>query len=338
MITDHVNLLCCPGCKANLELEVPADNGSGDVVREDGHVMTGQLTCTGCATVYPVLKGVPRFIPPDNYAASFGFQWNLHNRTQYDSHSGSPVSRERLFLQTRWPEQMPGELVLEAGSGSGRFTEQLVTTDATVVSLDYSNAVEANYANNGHNRNLLVIQANMFELPFPADSFDRVLCIGVLQHTPDPQGALASLCTVLKPAGMLAVDIYRWTWRSAIWPKYYIRPFTRKIPNERLYWMCDKYINLMWPLSSLISRLGKPGIWINRYLMVPDYRSLYDLKNNAYKTWAKLDLFDMLSPDFDRPVSIPTFRRWFESLDLDQVDVGPGYNGIEGRAIKSPSG
>ena len=31
------------------------------------------------------MRGVPRFVSSDGYASNFGFEWNLHNKTQLDT-------------------------------------------------------------------------------------------------------------------------------------------------------------------------------------------------------------------------------------------------------------
>ena len=140
-----------------------------------------------------MIAGVPRFVPRENYASGFGLEWTKHARTQYDSYSGIPASEQRFFGETGWPRDMTGELILEVGSGSGRFTEQAARTGATVVSLDYSYAVDANNASNGARNNVLIVQADVFAMPFRPRSFDRVFCFGMLQHTPSPSSAFAAL-------------------------------------------------------------------------------------------------------------------------------------------------
>ena len=52
------------------------------------------LVCTACGSPYPIVRGLPRFVSSDNYAASFGMQWNRHPRTQLDSETGLTISRD----------------------------------------------------------------------------------------------------------------------------------------------------------------------------------------------------------------------------------------------------
>ena len=78
-------------------------------------------------------------------------------------------------------------MVLEVGSGAGRFTEILLKHGAIVHSIDYSNAVDANAINNGHHENLTLVQADIRRIPFPKAIYDYVVCLGVIQHTPNSE-------------------------------------------------------------------------------------------------------------------------------------------------------
>src|SRR5690606_37003165 len=97
---------------------------------------------------YPIVTGVPRFVPEENYAEAFGEQWVRFPRTQLDSATGLTLSRDRLERCLGHPlSELSGQLVLEAGSGAGRFTELLLQSGATLDSFDYSGAVAANACN-----------------------------------------------------------------------------------------------------------------------------------------------------------------------------------------------
>lgn len=327
MFLEHLQLLVCPACQAALRC------GQIDRRSADEAVIDGLLTCSGCAKQYPIVGGVPRFVPRENYASGFGLEWTRHARTQYDSYSGIPVSHGRFFSQTHWPAQMPGEVVLEVGSGSGRFTEQAANTGATVVSLDYSYAVDANFASNGSRRNVLIVQADVFAMPFRPGTFDRLFCFGMLQHTPDPQRAFAALPHVLKAGGALCADIYKVSLtRTFLQTKYWVRPFTRKMDPEKLYARVMAWVDFMWPLASVLRKLPK-GYAINWRLLVADY-SFLGLEGAMLKEWSYLDTFDMLAPRYDRPATLQTFRQWAASARLVDIEAEYTPHGVvlRGRA------
>lgn len=324
MNSDHLKFLRCPRCKGQFKLVKPKITG--------GRVESGKLNCCKCNEDYPIVKFIPRLVNNmDNYADDFGFQWNLHYRTQYDSYSGLNISEHRFFGESGWGRDLNGELLLEAGSGSGRFTEHAVSTGAFVISFDYSNAVEANYRNNGHYENLLIVQASIFEMPFPDEVFDKVICIGVLQHTPDPKRAFEALSAMLKYSGDLVVDAYEKLpgIKKYLETKYWVRPLTKKLSNKNLYRFCKFWVNLLWPLCKLSYKLtGRRSLsW---FLLVADYRGVYPLSEDILKEWSILDTFDMLAPEYDYPQTISSVRGWYEGLNYSEVNVKRGFNGIQG--------
>jgi ubiquinone/menaquinone biosynthesis C-methylase UbiE len=270
----------------------------------------------------------------ENYASSFGVEWNRHARTQYDSYTGTKISETRFFEETHWPRELHGETILEVGSGSGRFTEQAASTGAMIVSMDYSCAVDANYKSNRHKSNVLIVQGDIYSMPFRANFFDRLFCIGVLQHTPDVEQAFFSLLKYLKPGGNLAVDVYcyRW-WIHLLWARYWVRPITRRLEPEALYKLCERYVSVMWPIARLIHRLPK-GRYINSALLIADYKGVYPLSEEMLKEWAILDTFDGLSAFYEHPQSLRTVRTWFEKAGLESTEVDYGYSVIVGRGIK----
>jgi len=322
---EHLAHLRCPDCGGGLALAAVRAR-SGEQIAE------GDIGCSVCRREYPIVHGVPRFVSNDNYASGFGLEWTKHARTQYDSSTGVPISRDRFFDETGWPQHLAGELMLEAGSASGRFTEIAAETGAMIVSFDYSFAVEANYASNGDRPNVLIVQADIFAPPFEPGSFDKVFCFGVLQHTPDPRRAFESVVRMVRPGGSLATDIYKRTFFSTILhTKYVARLVTRRIDPSRLYRWVKRWVDLMWPLAGIIRRIPRVGPSINWRLLIADYSSI-GLPAHLLKEWAYLDTFDMLAPRYDTPATLKTFRSWFDEADLEEIDVRYGHNGIQGRA------
>lgn len=198
MYKEHAKLLVCPKCNGDLEL-------FGDII--DDFIESGNLICKRCDVSYEIVSGIPRFVESSNYADSFGFEWNMHKKTQYDSVSGVSASRTRFYNETRWGK-CDGEIILEAGCGSGRFTPyalEIAGESGLVISFDYSNAVDATSIR--PSKNLLRLQADIFNLPLKNDSCDKCFCFGVLQHTPSAKNAIKSLVDSLRGGGNLYVII-----------------------------------------------------------------------------------------------------------------------------------
>ena len=53
-----------------------------------------------------------------------------------------------------------------------------------------------------------VVQADLFRLPFRADTFDAAYSVGVLHHTPDAKGAFQSIRALVKPGGWFGIFIH----------------------------------------------------------------------------------------------------------------------------------
>ncbi len=260
----------------------------------------------------------------EEYTASFGLQWLRHSKTQLDSFTGIKLSEERLFASTGWPRDMRGQRILEAGCGAGRFTEILCQTGAEVIAFDASVAVEANRANNGHYKNLTVLRADIFRLPLLKASFDKVLCLGVLQATPDPEEAFHSLAQFLKPGGQIVADVYRKSLTTLLCWKYALRPLTKRLPPELLYRIIVGSAPVLVPATAALRRLGGPAL--ARLSPMVEY-SRFGLSPEINFDWAVLDTFDMYSPRYDRPQSVAEVRRWLARAGLEG-EAFAGGNGV----------
>ncbi len=235
------------------------------------------------------------------------------------------------FNVSGWSENLEGERILEAGSGAGRFTEALLQTGAEVYSFDFSNAVEANQINNGHMPNLHLFQSDIFNIPLPKESFDKVICLGVLQHTPEPKRSFIELSRYVRPGGELVVDVYKSTFISLLHWKYLLRPVTKRMKKESLYKLVTLLVPIILPLSKFMRMLfGRAGA---RLLPIVEYTYL-GLPPEINNEWAILDTFDMYSPAHDHPQSLRTVKKWFSEAGFTDAVVQYGPSGIVGRAKK----
>jgi SAM-dependent methyltransferase len=276
-------------------------------------------------------------VADDGYAESFGEQWNRYRRVQLDSVTGKPISRERLFSGTGWPEQLDGERVLEIGCGAGRFTEVLLEAGAEVWAVDASSAVDATRANLGEHERLHLAQADLFDLPFERGAFDRVLCYGVLQHTPDPRRAFLTTCEY---GGVIAADVYRRAPYVDRWSaKTLWRPLTKRLPRDTLRRLVEWYVPRWLPVDTRLARVPKLGRFLTAVVPCWNYIGLLPLNEDELRAWAVLDTFDALSPRYDSPQTLEAARAWVDEAGLVDAAVREGGNGIliNGRRARDPA-
>jgi SAM-dependent methyltransferase len=247
----------------------------------------------------------------------FGMQWTMFAGTQLDSRTGQPISRDRFVRTTGWtPDDLAGRRVLDVGCGSGRFTEVALSLGARVVAIDASVAARACKVNLASHPNLQVLQADLYALPFPPGTFDFVYCLGVLQHTADVRGAFLALVAQLAPGGRIAVDLYPRLWLNYLWPKYWLRPFTRRLPSRALWRSVRLLFPVLYPVSLALGRLPFVGHWARHAVPVVNYEGILPLSQHQLREWALLDTFDMLGPRYDQPQDVPTLERWFAEAGL----------------------
>lgn len=309
-----LDVFVCPTCKSPLDLRV--------LVRDGREVLEGTLTCPNCAVVYPIVRGVPRFVDRGSYASSFGFQWNWFRTVQLDSANGTDESARTLGAATGWAAaDYRGRRILDAGIGAGRFAEIAAGHGGEVFGIDLSTAVDAAYLNMGRHERIHVAQADIFAMPFRNETFDLAYSIGVLHHTPDPRAAFARVTASVRSGGQVALYVY-----SRYGPDHYvtdtIRAVTTRLPALAtlgvsaaailLYYLyripvVGKVLRVFWPIS-----------------MHPDWR------------WRWLDTFDLYSPQYQWKFLYPEVFRWFKDLGFSGVEILEGP--IRMRGTKDAAG
>jgi SAM-dependent methyltransferase len=319
--------LRCPETGEALELNILTEGKGGDV-------LSGQLVAKKSGQSYDIQNGIPRFVPLENYAASFGMQWNKFSDTQLDSVNGSKISEERFFGQTQWPRKMKGQKILEAGCGMGRFSQIALSTGADLYSLDYSTAVDAARKNMKAHPNHCLVQASIYEMPFERESFDKIFCFGVLQHTPDVAKTFASLVPYLKPGGELVVDVYA---APVSWfhPRQIFRPVTKRMNRDRLYKMVKAVAPPLMKMSNVVAAIPKAGDVFRHAVPIANYTGRYPaLSKDQLLEWAVLDTFDWLSPEYEQPQRAATVRRWFEEHAFENLHIERNVGIYIARGIK----
>jgi SAM-dependent methyltransferase len=292
-----LRMLACPKCFSELSC-------SSQAIGVDEEIVTGVLQCGECRQQYPIERGIPRFVDANNYASSFGYQWNCFKSEQIDAVNGTRLSEKRFYSETEWTaDWMSRKWILEVGCGAGRFLDVASQNDCEVVGVDMSNATDAARVTLSGRKNVHLVQASVYELPFRSGVFDGCYCIGVIQHTPDPERSLRALPRVLKEGGRLAVTIYErkpWTKLNA---KYLIRPITKRLNKKALLYTIKGLMPVLFPVTEVVFRIPYLGRLFMHAIPVANYVNERELTIRQRYDWAVLDTFDMLAPRYDQPQS-----------------------------------
>ncbi|HEV2826290.1 MAG TPA: methyltransferase domain-containing protein [Pyrinomonadaceae bacterium] len=295
MQTKLLDLLACPECGTALSCAVTEKE-------KDGEIVSGRLECASGAHQFPIEDAIPRFVPRENYAASFGYQWNRFKVEQLDSANGTGLSADRWYSETGWTRDwLKDKWVLDAGCGAGRFLDVAAEGEAQVVGLDISSAIDAARANLGGRQNVHFVQASIYNPPFRPGVFDGCYCIGVVQHTPDPQLAIGTLPHFLRAGGRIAITAYERKPWTLFYGKYLMRPLTKRVDKQKLLSGIKGMMPVLFPLTNVLFRLPLAGRLFMFVIPVANYVHEARLTAQQRYEWAILDTFDMLSPQYDQP-------------------------------------
>jgi SAM-dependent methyltransferase len=301
-----LELLRCPSCRGALKQQ-----GEGYV-------------CPGCTREFPVERGVTRFVTADNYADSFGFQWQRYARTQLDDAASDQSDKDFRRKTGLTPEELKGKLVLDVGCGMGRFAEVATRWGGRVVGVDLSAAAEV-AARNLADREFVAFQADVFALPFAPESFDYIYSIGVLHHTPNCEQAVKALPQYLRPGGILAVWLY-----SAYNPWYRFsdvyRKVTHRLPAKTLHGILRVVVPAVNAVDStlrVVPGVGRPLSGLVRHV--------FPVNRNPNRQWRVLDTFDWYSPQYQSKHTYEEVFRWFESCGMEDLHVVEVPVSVHGR-------
>jgi ubiquinone/menaquinone biosynthesis C-methylase UbiE len=108
-----------------------------------------------------------------------------------------------LMLDLLKPKQ--GEIILDAGCGTGIFTTDILSSGSQVIGLDISLPMLIQAKKKLKEYPFWIILADMLNLPFPGSSFDKVVSVTALEFVEDAKGAIGELFRITKRGGCIVV-------------------------------------------------------------------------------------------------------------------------------------
>jgi uncharacterized protein YbaR (Trm112 family)/SAM-dependent methyltransferase len=226
-----IPLLACPDCRTDVTLS-DEEEGTDAIVTE------GSLSCSGCGTVFPITRGIPRMLPlslrenTPATAAHFTNEFTAFSENDRDIDDPDLVEYyffSRSGIDPKLYEKLPGDpcrttlpgnhykpnseylqhkIVLDAGCGPGRFLPVVADACEFVVGLDLGSHIDRAASRCTDRTNVEFVQGSVLDPPFKKATFDYVFSIGVVHHTPSARDAVHGLGELVKPHGGLSVWVY----------------------------------------------------------------------------------------------------------------------------------
>ncbi len=231
----------------------------------------GELVCEECDYRFKITDNIPQLFWPHEENKTAGDVTEIvkafYEETpfpNYDDHDSvrSLIEKSRRGLYARrLDETIPyNSTILDAGCGTGQLSNflgiscrQVIGSDMCLNSLKLSEAFRKEH---GLNR-VRFMQMNLFRPALRPESFDVVICAGVLHHTADPYGGFKSLVPLVKPGGHIIIGLYntygrlltdfrRQLFRLTNGRARWIDPALRRggmSAEKRRAWFADQYRN-----------------------------------------------------------------------------------------------
>jgi len=301
-----------------------------------------ELRC-GSGHRFSVLRNIPRLLQTqNNYADPFGEQWIEYRVTQLDSYTHTNISKERLrrcLGDSLWESlHQPDRVeILESGCGAGRFTEILLQLPAaSVTSTDLSAAVEPNQVNCPLSDRHRILQCDINQLPFSPGQYDIVVCLGVIQHTKNPERTMEDLYRQVRPGGWLVIDHYTQT--LSYYTKlseWLLRPILKRTSPARGLAITKALTRAFFPLHRAARNSKALQMLISRFSPLLTYYHLFPQLNDQLQyEWAELDTHDSLTDFYKHLRSPRSIESTLRALGSVNIWVQRGGNGVEARCQK----
>lgn len=211
---NYLNLLICPACGNKLNNNL------------------NTLVCTKCHKKYKIENGIPLLfyysahrvpspsrervrmrVDVTDIIKSFYENTPFPNYEDLDSKASLKVKAEKGVFARLLDNQIPFRAkILEVGCGTGQLSNFLgISGGRTVIGTDIclnSLKLGFNFKKKNAINNVAFVQMNLFKPVFKPESFDIIICNGVLHHTGDPYGGFQSISKLVKKGGYIIIGLY----------------------------------------------------------------------------------------------------------------------------------
>jgi ubiquinone/menaquinone biosynthesis C-methylase UbiE len=123
----------------------------------------------------------------------------------FTSPIGSLIKKFEVELIQDLLRPQKDEMILDAGCGTGVFTLDILSLGSQVIGLDISLPMLLHAGKKLKGYPFQMILADILNLPFPKNSFDKVVSVTALEFVEDAKGAVGELFRITKRGGCIVV-------------------------------------------------------------------------------------------------------------------------------------
>ena len=118
---------------------------------------------------------------------------------------GSLVKKYESELMLDFLKPAPGEMILDAGCGTGVFTRDIISRGSQVIGLDISFPMLRRAREKSGGVRFHPIWGDISTLPFREESFDKVISVTALEFIAEAKAAVAELFRVARRGGVVVM-------------------------------------------------------------------------------------------------------------------------------------
>jgi ubiquinone/menaquinone biosynthesis C-methylase UbiE len=132
-------------------------------------------------------------------------EWPDRYDAWFTTPMGTLIKHYETDLVTGMLRPAPDERILDAGCGTGIFTQDIIATGARVVGLELSRPMLRRAVGRFRDRPFQGVQGDMTHLPFSANTFEKTISVTALEFIEDAERAVRELFRVTRPGGYVVV-------------------------------------------------------------------------------------------------------------------------------------
>ena len=171
--------------------------------------------------------------------------------------------------------------------------------------------------------------------PFLPEQFDVVICLGVIQHTSNPEATIKKLFDQCKTGGFIVFDHYRPEIKRLTKLGFILRPFVKRLKPRAKFNVIQLLVTIFFPVHRLIRNIPFAQQVFSRISPITTYFHVYpELSPKLQREWSLLDTHDGLTDYYKHYRTPKQIEKLLQSLNATEISVNIGGNGIEATCYK----